>query len=248
VSESVRRWVVISGANGALGSALTAHYLAKASPVIAVDRVLARLPQDSSTGQLVALQADITSETEIASGLDAAMRPGDEIALLINAVGAIWSEPVIALRRGALATHDMAHWRNVIDANLTAAFVMATMVIARMARRGGGSIVNFSSIASTGNPGQCAYAAAKAGIEGLTRAMAAEVGPFGIRVNAVAPGFIDVETTRAAVPDAKLRGYAERSPLRRLGQIADIIEAIEFLEASAFVTGAIVPVDGGLRL
>ena len=95
---------------------------------------------------------------------------------------------------------------SVIDANLTAPFVAATQVAARMVRRGGGSIVNFSSIASEGNAGQAAYGAAKAGIEGLTRTMAIELGPLGVRVNALALGFIDVATTRNAVADERLRG------------------------------------------
>ncbi len=110
-------------------------------------------------------------------------------------------------------------WRDVIDANLTAPFVVATQVAARMARRGGGSIVNFSSIASEGNAGQAAYSAAKAGIEGLTRTMAIELGPLGVRVNALALGFIDVATTREAVADERLQTYAQKTPLGRLGQV-----------------------------
>jgi 3-oxoacyl-[acyl-carrier protein] reductase len=175
--------------------------------------------------------------------------PANEtIALLVNAVGQIWNEPILAFRGAKLTTHSLDSWRSVIDANLTAPFVVATQVAARMVRRGGGSIVNFSSIASGGNAGQAAYGAAKAGIEGLTRTMAIELGPFGVRVNAVAPGFIDVATTRTAVAEDRLQTYAQNTPLGRLGHVDDVISAIEFLAANTFVNGTIVTLDGGLRL
>jgi 3-oxoacyl-[acyl-carrier protein] reductase len=170
------------------------------------------------------------------------------IGLLVNAVGLIWSEPLLAIRGAKFTTHSIDSWRRTIDANLTAPFVVATEVAARMAKRGGGAIVNFSSIASEGNPGQAAYSAAKAGIEGLTRTMAAELGPLGVRVNAVALGFIDVATTKAAVPAEKLQQYETKTPLGRLGHVNDVIGAIEFLAANSFVNGATVKVDGGIRL
>ena len=84
---------------------------------------------------------------------------------------------------------------------------------------GGGCIINFSSIASDGNTGQAAYSAAKAGIEGLTQAMAMELGPLGVRVNALALGFIDVATTRRAVHDSRLQQYSQGTPLGRLGRL-----------------------------
>jgi 3-oxoacyl-[acyl-carrier protein] reductase len=160
----------------------------------------------------------------------------------------IWNEPTLALRGAKLAPHSLESWRTVIDANLTAPFVVATQVAARMARRGGGSIVNFSSIASEGNAGQAAYSAAKAGIEGLTRTMAIELGPLGIRVNALALGFIDVSTTRDAVAEDQLRSYAQKTSIGRLGSVQEVINAIEFLSANAFANGTIVKLDGGLRL
>jgi 3-oxoacyl-[acyl-carrier protein] reductase len=136
----------------------------------------------------------------------------------------------------------------VTDANLTAPFIVATQVAARMVRRGGGSIVNFSSIASEGNVGQAAYSAAKAGVEGLTRTMAIELGPLGVRVNAIALGFIDVATTRNAVPADRLQAYVQKTPLGRLGHVDDVVHAIEFFASSKFANGTVVKLDGGLRL
>jgi 3-oxoacyl-[acyl-carrier protein] reductase len=238
------RWVVVSGAGGVLGRALVSHYAAKGSQVLALDRKFEAPPPPG----VIARQVDLLIEADVGQALGEAIPAGDSIGLLVNAAGLIWNEPVLALRGARFATHGLESWRNVIDANLTAPFVAATQVAARMVRRGGGSIVNFSSIASEGNAGQAAYGAAKAGIEGLTRTMAIELGPLGVRVNALALGFIDVITTRSAVAEERLQSYAQKTPLGRLGRIEDVIDAIEFLAANTFANGTIVKLDGGLRL
>jgi 3-oxoacyl-[acyl-carrier protein] reductase len=239
------RWVVVSGAGGLLGRALVSHFAARGSRVLALDRkfdVAAALPG------VTARSVDLLIETEVRQALADTIPASESIALLINAAGLIWNEPILALRGAKFAAHGLESWRSVIDANLTAPFVAATQVAARMVRRGGGSIVNFSSIASEGNAGQAAYGAAKAGIEGLTRTMAIELGPLGVRVNALALGFIDVATTRNALTDERLQAYVQKTPLGRLGQVADVISAIEFLAANSFANGTIVKLDGGLRL
>jgi len=238
-------WVVVSGAGGALGRALVSHFAARGSRVLALDRKFdAAAPLSGVTARTV----DLLIEADVRQALAETIPASESIALLINAVGLIRNEPILALRGAKFATHSLESWRSVIDANLTAPFVAATQVATRMVRRGGGSIVNFSSIASEGNPGQAAYSAAKAGIEGLTRTMALELGPLGVRVNAVALGFIDVATTKAAVADERLREYVEKTPLGRLGHVEEVIGAIEFLAANTFANGTIVKLDGGLRL
>lgn len=239
-------WVVVSGAGGALGSVIAAHYADLGRRVLALDRKFDPVPP--VTKGTTARTLDLLSEQEVRQTLVETLEGGDGISLLVNAVGLIWNEPLLAMRGSKFTTHSIATWRQAIDANLTAPFVVATEVAARMARRGGGAIVNFSSIASEGNVGQAAYSAAKAGIEGLTRTMAAELGALGIRVNAIALGFVDVATTKAAVADEKLQQYADKTPLGRLGQVEDVIGAIEFLATNSFVNGAIVKVDGGIRL
>jgi 3-oxoacyl-[acyl-carrier protein] reductase len=239
------QWVVVSGAGGALGSALASHFASKGRRVLSLDRTFdGAAPASGVTASTV----DLLVEAEVRQALADAIPTDQAIALLVNAVGLIWNEPVLALRGAKFATHSLETWRKVTDANLTAPFVVASQVAARMVRRGGGSIVNFSSIASQGNAGQAAYGAAKAGIEGLTRTMAIELGPLGVRVNAVALGFIDVATTRTAVADERLQAHAQNTPLGRLGHVEDVIGAVEFLATNRFANGTIVKLDGGLRL
>jgi 3-oxoacyl-[acyl-carrier protein] reductase len=239
-------WVVVSGAAGALGSGLAAHYGSQGRRVLALDRRFD--PAEAPAKGITACRVDLLSEEEVRQALAENLGISDGISLLINAVGQIWNEPLLVFRGAKLATHSLDTWRTVTDANLTAPFVVATQVAARMIRHGGGCIVNFSSIASEGNAGQAAYSAAKAGIEGLTRTMAIELGPLGVRVNAVALGFIDVATTREAVVDSRLRQYAEKTPLGRLGRLDEVVGAVEFLASNTFVNGTIVKIDGGLRL
>jgi 3-oxoacyl-[acyl-carrier protein] reductase len=239
------QWVVISGAGGALGSALALHFASQGRRVLGLDRTFdAAAPASSVTARTV----DLLVEEDVRQALTDTIPGNEGIALLVNAVGLIWNEPILALRGAKFVTHSLATWRSVTDANLTAPFVVASQVAARMVRRGGGSIVNFSSIASEGNAGQAAYGAAKAGIEGLTRSMAIELGPLGVRVNAVALGFIDVATTRTAVAEERLQAHAQNTPLGRLGRVEDVIGAVEFLAANTFANGTIVKLDGGLRL
>jgi 3-oxoacyl-[acyl-carrier protein] reductase len=238
------QWVVVSGAGGALGSALVSHFAAAGRPVLALDREFGTTPPPGVTARSV----DVLIEADVRQALTDTIPAGASIALLINAVGLIWNEPILTLRSAKFATHSLESWHNVTNANLTAPFVVATQVASRMVRRGGGSIINFSSIASEGNAGQAAYGAAKAGIEGLTRTMAIELGPLGVRVNALALGFIDVATTRSAVAADRLQTYVQKTSLGRLGRIEDVIHAIEFLASNTFVNGTIVKLDGGLRL
>jgi 3-oxoacyl-[acyl-carrier protein] reductase len=230
------RWIIVSGAGGAVGSVIASHFAGKGETVLALDRGFNTALQSPG---LVRRTLDLTDEAQVRQTLAETIPATAPIALLINAVGLIWNEPTLSIKGAKLVPHGVESWRNVIEANLTAPFVLATQVAARIARRGGGAIVNFSSIASEGNAGQAAYSAAKAGIEGMTRTMAIELGPLGVRVNALALGFIDVATTRDAVADERLRGYVQRTPVGRLGALDDVVGAIEYLAANTFVNGTI---------
>jgi 3-oxoacyl-[acyl-carrier protein] reductase len=239
------RWVVVSGAGGVLGRTLASHFVERGARVLGLDRTF---DASGSIPGVTARTVDLLIEADVRQALTEAIPPSASIALLINAVGLIWNEPILTLRGAKFATHSLESWRSAIDANLTAPFVVATQVASRMVRRGGGSIVNFSSIAAEGNAGQAAYGAAKAGVEGLTRTMAIELGPLGVRVNAIALGFIDVATTRNAVAAERLQAYVQKTSIGRLGRVEDVVHAIEFLASNTFANGTIVKLDGGLRL
>lgn len=238
------QWVVVSGAAGAIGSAVAIAFATRGRPVLALDKTFGN---DPGLPGVTAVAGDLASVRDIQEALSTVSRSA-RISLLVNAVGLIWNEPVLAFRGAKLSTHGLDSFRAAIEANLTAPFLVASEVAARMARTGGGAIVNFSSIAAGGNAGQVAYSAAKAGIEGMTKTMAIELGPLGIRVNALALGFISVATTKAAVDAERLAEYRQRTPIGRLGEVDDVIKAIDFVVDNSFVNGAILKLDGGLRL
>jgi 3-oxoacyl-[acyl-carrier protein] reductase len=184
--------------------------------------------------------ADVADEAQAAGLVEAveeALGPLD--ALVLNA----------GITRDGLAVRMSADdWGAVIDTNLTGAFFTTRPALRGMLRRRAGSIVAVSSIVGIiGNPGQANYAAAKAGLIGLVRALAREAGPRGVRVNAVAPGYIATDMT-AALTDEQRQGILGATPLGRLGEPEDVAGAVAFLcsDDAAFVTGAVLSVDGGL--
>ncbi|MNZ93988.1 3-oxoacyl-[acyl-carrier-protein] reductase FabG [compost metagenome] len=141
-------------------------------------------------------------------------------------------------------------WHDVINTNLTSIYRLSKAVLRGMTKARWGRIINISSVVgSMGNAGQANYAAAKAGVEGFSRALAREVGSRGITVNAVAPGFIDTDMTRE-LPEAQRQALLTQIPLGRLGQAEEIASVVAFLagDGGAYVTGATIPVNGGMYM
>jgi 3-oxoacyl-[acyl-carrier protein] reductase len=162
------------------------------------------------------------------------------IAILVNNAGITRDNLIMKL-----AEDD---WRSVIDTNLGGAFFTCRAVARPMLKRRAGAIVNMSSVVGVhGNAGQTNYAASKAGLIGLTKSLAKELGGRGIRVNAVAPGYISTELTDA-LPEPAREAILKSTPLGRLGTTDDVARAVRFLvsDAAAFVTGHVLAVDGGL--
>ena len=187
-------------------------------------------------------QVDVADARAVAAAAAALGERLPGIDILINNAG------INLARSPSLVDVTAEEWRRVLDVNLSGALHCTQAILPLLRRRGGGRIVNFSSIlAVAGFPGQTAYAAAKAGLLGLTRVWARELGPAGITVNAVVPGYIDTAMNSASAVEFR-KAIVARTALRRLGTADDVARVCLFLASddAAFVTGAAIPVDGGL--
>ncbi len=181
-----------------------------------------------------------------ADSCDAVM---DEIDKRFGPVSVLVNNAGITCDNLAMRMKD-EEWDRVIDTNLKAVFRLSKAVMRGMMKARFGRIINITSVVgSTGNPGQANYAAAKAGVGGMSRALARELGSRNITVNCVAPGFIDTDMTRA-LPDAQRDALLGQIPLGRLGQADEVAAAVSFLASSraGYVTGATLHVNGGMYM
>jgi len=235
---------LVTGASGGLGAAIARTLHGQGAKV-----ALSGTRQDA----LEALAAELG---EGAHACPADLRdPAAADALMAASEAACG--PVDILVNNAGLTRDMlamrmkdADWQMVLDVDLTAPFRLARAALRGMVRRRSGRIIGISSIVgSTGNPGQANYAAAKAGLAGMTKALAQEVGSRGITVNLVAPGFIETPMTDALTTEQKTKLTAA-IPLGRMGQPADVAAAVLYLasDEAAWVTGATLHVNGGMAM
>ena len=221
----------------AAGAAVGVNYRADADAAAAVVSAI-----EAAGGRAVALQADV-SDAEAAKALVETCETalGDLDVLVCNAG---------VTRDGLIARLSPEAWTTVIDTNLAGPFFLCQAVSRRMMRRRSGSIVLMSSVVGVhGNAGQTNYSASKAGLIGLGKSLARELGSRSIRVNVIAPGYIATELT-GVLSDELRQGILDQTPLGRLGESEDVARAVRFLasDASSFVTGAVLGVDGGLGM
>lgn len=185
---------------------------------------------------------DVTSPESITAFMKSVQEEFGAPTVLVNNAG--------ITRDNLLMRMKEDEWNEVIDTNLTSAFRMSKACLRGMMKGKHGRIITITSvIGATGNPGQANYAATKAGVIGFTKSLAREVGSRGITVNAVAPGFIDTDMTRA-LPDEQRKALLEQIALGRLGDVTDIAHAVCFLASAdaAYITGETIHVNGGMYM
>ena len=241
------RLALVTGSSTGIGLAL-ARGLAQAGATVVLNaRNASRLAQTVATLQAEGLPAharafDVADPAAVAAAVDAIESELGPIEILANNAG--------GNRRSRFVDITMDDWRSVMDTNLDGLFVVGQAVARRMVTRRRGRIVNTCSVTSEMvRPGVAAYAASKGAAKMLTKAMAVELGPQGINVNGIGPGYFRTEMTAPLAGDANFNTWLlERTPLGRWGELDDLAPAVVFLasDAARFVNGHILYVDGGI--
>lgn len=235
---------IITGGASGLGYAIAAKFVENGIRVILISRDEARLKVAcQSLGPMASyMPHDITRLDGLPGLIETIAKKSGNIDILVNNAG-------IHLKKALLDVSD-EEFQQVIFTNQTAVFSLSREVARYMQRQGEGIILNISSMASQyGIPFVIAYTASKAAIEGMTRAMAVELSPLGIRVNCIAPGFIMTDMSSLALDNDQERKQKvfSRTPLGRLGKPEEVADAAWFLvsDAASYITGVVLPVDGG---
>lgn len=239
--------VLVTGGAKGLGLAISLYLHECGAKVLVADRdseALAQLPEEIETYNF-----DVTNPMEVKANIELIIGRHQRINSLINNAGVIYSEPMLNIMNPAKMMHDYEKFRSCITANLDSVFIMTSAVVEQMAlTRTKGVIINISSISAYGNEGQVAYSAAKAGVNAMTITLSKELGVFGIRCNAVAPGFIATDSTHNALNESIIKHIQSNTPLRRLGHSHEVAQAVGTLITNDFLNGVILDVNGGLTI
>jgi 3-oxoacyl-[acyl-carrier protein] reductase len=238
---------LVSGASRGIGRAILAQLahagarvVGTATSAAGVDAITTHIAELGGRGSAALL--DVRHAGDIDPVVESVVRSYGKLSILVNNAGV--TQDTLAMRM-----RD-EQWDDVIDTNLSGAFRLSRSVIRGMMKAKHGRIINISSVVgSSGNAGQANYAAAKAGLEGMTRALARELASRGITVNCVAPGFIETDMT-GALTAAQSQAVLAQIPVGRLGQAAEVAAVVAFLAspAAGYITGATFHINGGMHM
>src|SRR5689334_1376157 len=251
MSRFADRVAVVTGSARGIGAATARRFAEEGAAVAVLD-----LDRDAAAAtaaglgatRSVGLSCDVADAESVETAVAAVVEELGRVDILVNNAG--------VTRDNLLFKMTEDDWDAVMNVHLRGSFLMSRAVQKHMVAAKYGKILNLSSVSALGNRGQANYSAAKMGLQGFTRTLALELGPFGVNVNAVAPGFIVTEMTDATArrvgmdPEDYRKAAADATPVRRVGQPEDIAAAVTFLcsDDASFVTGQTLYVDGGVSL
>jgi 3-oxoacyl-[acyl-carrier protein] reductase len=246
--------VLITGAGRGLGAAMAEGLAGRGANLALVDLDAAGLDAVRTACEKRGVRAatygaNVAAEAEVVTTFDRVVADFGRLDAVIANAGILRDGLLVKVKDGAIVDKlSLAQWQSVIDVNLTGVFLCGREAAERMIRLGnGGCIVNISSLSRAGNFGQSNYSAAKAGVAALTVVWAKELARYGIRVNAIAPGFIKTDMVASMKPEL-LAKMAAGIPVQRLGEPNEIAAAAAFILENDYYNGRVLEIDGGQRL
>lgn len=240
--------VIVTGGASGLGRCLVEKMLAKEALVTVFEINAQGLDKlRKQCGGVNGIQCDVSNYSQVLAATNEFHKKFGSADVLVNNAGILHSEPLIKITASGAEKHDVGTWERVLASDLSSVFYMTVCVVEKMiSARTKGVIVNISSVSASGNAGQSAYSAAKAGVNALTATWAKELSSMGIRVVAVAPGFTETESTKQALSETVLQETIKRIPLRRLGKPEEIADGVLSVIENDFFNGKVFELDGGL--
>lgn len=240
--------VIVTGGVKGIGHVVVGKLLQEGAKVCVIDIDRAGMDRlKEANTEVHCIQCDITDHGQVEACVDKFFEEVGRIDVLVNNAGILYSAPLVSLTSEGIKKHDPHMWGKVISTDLSSVFYMTVNVVEKMIlKRTRGVIANISSVSASGNAGQSAYSAAKAGVNALTATWAKELSPLGIRVVAIAPGYTDTESTRHAIHAEALKDVVRKVPLRRLARPEEIAEGILSVIRNDFFNGKVFELDGGL--
>jgi 3-oxoacyl-[acyl-carrier protein] reductase len=241
------RTALVTGASRGIGKACVDALGSAGHRIVLAARSVDRLEESANAvrangGEAFPIEMDLSKAESVANGVSRAIKEFGRIDILVNNAG--------MTKDGLAVRMKQADWEIVLQTNLSGSFYVIQQVLPGMMRERWGRIVNISSVVGEmGNGGQANYAASKAGLLGLTKSLAQEVGSRNITVNAIAPGFIETDMTHGLSAELRQK-LLDETPLKRMGTPQDVASAVRFLasDEASFITGHVLDVNGGIYM
>ena len=242
--------ILITGAGSGFGRAMSRHFAQIGAKVIALDinkLTLETLKSENSGIEIYV--CDVSDPLQVEKVVGEIIEKTGGLEVLVNNAGIMKNSPLINILQRPDRKHSLDLWEKVISINQSSVFYMTRCCADIMInKRCKGVIINISSISSRGNIGQTAYSASKAAVEAMTKVWAKELGRFGIRSVAIAPGFMDTADTAEAIEEKMLAQWIDNTPLKRTGTIQEVVKTVQFAIENDFINGEIININGGLTI